>query len=187
VSTLGSQTSAMGLATSESMKLGSWTDHGSIGVESDPSKPYNAIDANLFLDAWRMLLNFGSYWHNIFQVEMNDEATMATSEPQNIAYEPKGIHRVEGPYMFKHGQFYYLFYSQGIAGHYAEDRPAEGEEYRIKVCRSMVPTGGFVSALIRLPNIADSAQVDKESKPCTEGGGTMVLESHGEVYGPGGQ
>lgn len=147
VSTLGSQTSAIGLATSESMKLGSWTDHGSIGVESDPSKPYNAIDANLFLDAWRMLLNFGSYWHNIFQVEMNDEATMATSEPQNIAYEPKGIHRVEGPYMFKHGLFYYLFYSQGIAGHYAEDRPAEGEEYRIKVCRSMVPTGGFVSAL----------------------------------------
>jgi arabinan endo-1,5-alpha-L-arabinosidase len=30
-------------------------------------------------------------------------------------------------------------------------------------------------------------QVDQSGKKCTEGGGTTVLESHGFVYGPGGQ
>lgn len=29
--------------------------------------------------------------------------------------------------------------------------------------------------------------MDKSGKKCTEGGGTTVLESHGWVYGPGGQ
>ena len=40
------------------------------------------------------------------------------------------------------------------------------------VCRSSVPNGGFV---------------DKSGKACTNGGGSVVLESHGWVYGPGGQ
>jgi arabinan endo-1,5-alpha-L-arabinosidase len=30
-------------------------------------------------------------------------------------------------------------------------------------------------------------QVDANGVACTEGGGTVVLESHGNVYGPGGQ
>ena len=40
------------------------------------------------------------------------------------------------------------------------------------VCRSTVPNGGFV---------------DKTGTSCTNGGGSVVLESHGWVYGPGGQ
>jgi len=32
-----------------------------------------------------------------------------------------------------------------------------------------------------------SNQVDKTGTACTNGGGTTVLESHGTVYGPGGQ
>lgn len=131
------------------MKLGSWEDHGSIGLESDPSKPYNAIDANLFEEGGSILMNFGSYWHNIFQTTMNDEGTKITSDPHNIAYEPEDNHRVEGGYLYQHGLFYYLFFSHGIAGHYAENRPPKGEEYKIKVCRSLLPTGHFVSALCR--------------------------------------
>ncbi|RYP78763.1 hypothetical protein DL771_000430 [Monosporascus sp. 5C6A] len=40
------------------------------------------------------------------------------------------------------------------------------------VCRSSSPTGGFVGA---------------NGLDCTNGGGTVVLESHDNVYGPGGQ
>lgn len=32
-----------------------------------------------------------------------------------------------------------------------------------------------------------SLQVDANGKSCSAGGGTIVLESHGTVYGPGGQ
>lgn len=30
-------------------------------------------------------------------------------------------------------------------------------------------------------------QVDKSGTACSSGGGTVVLESHGTTYGPGGQ
>ena len=48
-----------------------------------------------------------------------------------------------------------------------------GEEYRIKVCRSTDPNGGFV---------------DREGTDCFTGnGGTVVLGSHDDVYAPGGE
>lgn len=128
------------------MKLGSWTDHGSIGVESNPSMPYNAIDANIFDEHGRLHMTFGSYWHNIFQVEMNNKGTKATSSPKQIAYEPAGNHKMEGAYLYMHNKDYYLFYSVGFAGHYDDKLPPKGQEYRIKVCRSSSPNGGFVSA-----------------------------------------
>ncbi|KAG2811840.1 hypothetical protein PC129_g13778 [Phytophthora cactorum] len=55
---------------------------------------------------------------------------------------------------------------------YDKSKPAAGKEYRILVCRSSKATGGFV---------------DKEDVDCTKDGGTVVLESHDNVYGPGGQ
>lgn len=42
----------------------------------------------------------------------------------------------------------------------------------IKMCRSTSATGGFV---------------DKSGVACTSSGGSILLESHGVVYGPGGQ
>lgn len=146
VSTLGSQTSAIGLATSKTMKLGSWTDHGSVGVESNPDKAYNAIDPNLFEDGGHLLLTFGSYWQDLFQVQMSDNGTEPISEPHQVAYEPAGNHHIEGSFLYRHGPFYYLFYSWGIGGHYDEKMPPPGQEYRIKVCRSLSPSYGFVSA-----------------------------------------
>lgn len=145
VSTLGSQTSAIGLATSPDMKLGSWTDHGSIGLQSDPSKPYNAIDANLFVEGDKIRMNWGSYWQNIFQADMNADGTKLTSSPKQIAYEPPAPHRMEGAYLYRWNGEYFLFLSIGFAGHYDDKRPPQGEEYRIRVCKSSSPNGGFVS------------------------------------------
>ncbi|CAG7945929.1 unnamed protein product [Penicillium nalgiovense] len=172
VSTFGSQDSAIGLATSPNMEFGSWTDHGATGIASSPSKPYNAIDANLFNDGGTYYMNFGSFWHDIYQAPMNSAATKVASSSYNIAYDPAGDHAVEGAYMYKYGSYYYLFYSAGICCGYDTSRPASGAEYKIKVCRSTSPTGGFV---------------DAAGAACTSGGGTVVLESHGTVYGPGGQ
>ncbi|OKP11114.1 hypothetical protein PENSUB_3484 [Penicillium subrubescens] len=161
VSTFGSQDSAIGLATSTSMDLSSWTDHGSIGIQSSSSKPYNAIDGNLFDDGGKYYMNFGSFWHDIYQAPMNSAATTVSSSAHNIAYNPSGAHAVEGSFMYKHDGYYYLFYSAGICCGYDKSRPASEQEYKIKL--------------------------DKNGVACTNGGGTVVLESHGTVYGPGGQ
>jgi arabinan endo-1,5-alpha-L-arabinosidase len=145
VSTFGSQNSAIGLATSEIMESGSWTDHGSTGIASSSSKPYNAIDGNLIDVDSTYYMNFGSFWHDIYQAPMNSAATKISSSSYNLAYDSSGTHAVEGSYMYKYGSYYYLFYSAGICCGYDTSMPASGEEYKIKVCRSTSPTSGFVS------------------------------------------
>ncbi|KAJ5593921.1 uncharacterized protein N7459_000129 [Penicillium hispanicum] len=172
VSTFGSQNSAIGLATSETMEAGSWTDHGSTGIASSSSKNYNAIDGNLIDVDGNYYMNFGSFWDDVYQVPMNSEATKSSSSSYNLAYDPSGDHAEEGSYMYQSGSYYYLFYSAGICCGYDTSMPATGQEYKIKVCRSTSATSGFV---------------DADGTACTDGGGTIVLESHGEVYGPGGQ
>ncbi|PYH98093.1 endo 1,5-alpha-arabinanase abnA [Aspergillus ellipticus CBS 707.79] len=172
VSTYGSQDSAIGLATSETMDYDTWTDHGSVGVESSSSKIYNAIDANLLIDGDDYYLQFGSYWDDIYQVAMDSPPTTKSGSSYNLAYQPSGTHAEEGSYLYKYGDYYYLFYSAGICCGYDTDKPAAGDEYHIEVCRSTSPTSGFV---------------DADGTACDDGGGTLVLESHGTVYGPGGQ
>ncbi|KAJ5730452.1 uncharacterized protein N7483_004960 [Penicillium malachiteum] len=172
VSTFGSQDSAIGLATSATMDLGSWTDHGSVGIQSSSAKIYNAIDPSLIEVDGTYYMQFGSFWDDIYQVKMNSAATAASGSSYNIAYYPDGTHPEEGSYMYAYGDYYYLFYSWGICCSYDTDLPASGQEYHIKVCRSTSATGDFV---------------DADGTACTDGGGTIVLESHGEVYGPGGQ
>ncbi|KAH6974965.1 glycosyl hydrolase [Ilyonectria sp. MPI-CAGE-AT-0026] len=173
VSAFGSQNSAIGLARSSSMDVGSWTDIGATGVRSDSSKPYNAIDSNVFKDGstWRMY--FGSWWKGLYTVPMKNTPTAAASGggSTQLVYEPVTT-AIEAPYLYKNGNYYYLFYSQGKCCGFDADRPAAGKEYKIMVCRSTSATGGFV---------------DKNGKSCASGGGSVVLESHGWVYGPGGQ
>ncbi|KAB2574555.1 putative arabinan endo-1,5-alpha-L-arabinosidase A [Lasiodiplodia theobromae] len=171
VSTFGSQNSAIGLARSSTMDVGSWTDVGSTGIKSDSSKPYNAIDPALINADGTYLLTFGSFWKDLYQVPMKTTPTAASGSAYQVAYDPVSTAE-EGPFIFKYGSYYYLFYSKGKCCGYDSSRPAAGEEYKIMVCRSSKATGGFV---------------DKSGTSCTNGGGTVVLESHGNVYGPGGQ
>lgn len=145
VSTFGSQESAIGLATSPSMNLDTWTDHGRIGVDSYTGSAYNAIDGNLYLDGNTYYMQFGSFWGDLYQVEMNSAATLtAGTASKNLAYDPSGEHAEEGSYLYKYGNYYYLFYSAGICCGYNTSMPASGQEYKIKVCRSTSATSGFV-------------------------------------------
>lgn len=67
---------------------------------------------------------------------------------------------------------YYLFFSSGRCCNAAADLPPTGGEYKVMVCRSESPTGPFF---------------DDHKRPCVIRGGKMILGSHGDVYGPGGQ
>jgi arabinan endo-1,5-alpha-L-arabinosidase len=173
VSTFGSQTSSIGLATSSTLEPGSWTDKGATGVSSTSAKAYNAIDPNLILVGSTYYLNFGSFWHDIYQVALNSAATKtAGTAAYNIEYDSAGTHPCEGSYMFYYSGYYYLLWSHGICCGYDTSKPAAGAEYMIKMCRSTSATSGFV---------------DSSGTACTSSGGDILLESHGTVYGPGGQ
>lgn len=173
VSQFGSQNSAIGLATSSTLEVGSWTDRGATGVASDSSKPYNAIDGNLINVSGTYYLNFGSFWHDIYQVKMDSSAfTKGDNSAYNIAYTSISPSPEEGAYMFYYSGYYYLLISVGTCCGYDTNLPAAGAEYKIVVCRSSSSSGGFV---------------DQSGKSCTDGGGTTIFASQGNTYGPGGQ
>lgn len=173
VSAFGSQASAIGYATSTTMEYGSWTDHGSTGISSKSGKPYNAIDPNLIQATdGTYYMNFGSFWNDIFQVKMASPSKSAGGSSYNIAFNASGTHAVEGSFVYYRSPYYYLFFSSGICCGYDTSKPASGAEYKIAVCRSESVSGPYV---------------DKNGVACLESGGTTVLASHGNIYGPGGQ
>ncbi|EKG10500.1 Glycoside hydrolase family 43 [Macrophomina phaseolina MS6] len=133
ISTWGTQNSHIGVATSPSLEPGTWTDLGSTGVASRDGSRYNAIDGNLFQDGdGSFLLTFGSFWGNTYQVPLTSpEPTRANGNPYNIQFNSTGSQSSEGPYLFKFGEWYYLFWSSGQCCKYDTERPRQGEEYKI--------------------------------------------------------
>ncbi len=169
VSTFGTQNSAIGVARSTTMDVGTWTDLGSTGIVSSSSTAYNAIDPNLIVDNGDYFLTFGSFWNDLYRVRVTP--TVTNGGFYQVAYDFSDT-AIEGPYVFKYGSYYYLFFSKGQCCGYDTNMPASGKEYRIMVCRGTSAVGPFV---------------DKDGTSCRSGGGTMVLPSHDWVYGPGGQ
>lgn len=170
--------SDIGVATSPSLELNSWTDHGSIGIP--PSIRWNKIDPNIFrADANSpLLMAFGSFHQNIFQLPMADPPlrVLPGAEASHLERNTTNMN-MEGAYQFwwpTDGKpFYYLFFSGGACCNSPDSLAPPGEEYRISVCRSTSPTGGFV---------------DRQGRDCvTENGGEIIYASHGDVYAPGGQ
>lgn len=151
VSSFGTQESVIGLATSKTMAPGTWTDHGSIGLASHNGSDYNCIDPNLFqAEDGNNYMTFGSFWGDIFQTTMGSHARHVKSgeTPYEIELNNTGTRPSEGSYVYKHGGYYYLFFSSGICCGYDTTRPAPGEEYKIMVCRSEKIDGGYVSLRI---------------------------------------
>ncbi|OJJ06072.1 hypothetical protein ASPVEDRAFT_310888 [Aspergillus versicolor CBS 583.65] len=173
VSTLGSRNSIIGVASSPNLQPGSWKDHGGV-FRSEEGGPYNAIDANWISVGGKQVLVFGSYWNGIHTVDLKGPLAIADGAQANqIAYNSTGQHAIEAGFVFYRQGWYYLTFSSGQAADYINRPPAQGEEYRINVCRSRDATGGFV---------------DREGRSClNDNGGTTLLASHDLVYGPGGQ
>jgi len=169
VSKFGSNTSAIGLATSTTGQPGSWTDQG-IVYTSGSSSDYNAIDPNLFVDSdGKWWLSFGSWWTGIKMIQINPSTGKQLSSNTtrySIASRPTGTKAVEAPYIVKRNGYYYLFASYDVCCQGASST------YKVKVGRATSVTGPYY---------------DKNGVAMMSNGGTPVLESHGSIIGPGGQ
>lgn len=174
VSTFGSQNSAIGLATNETLDPDSpdyeWVDHGEV-LRSREGDSWNAIDPNLVLDEngepW---LAWGSFWNGIWMRKI-DVATGQLDASESIIHHladrsngPDSTAAIEAPFIIHRDGKWYLFVSfdrccQGIAS-----------TYNVRVGRSDVLAGPYV---------------DRDGVPLTDGGGTLILSTYGQWKGPG--
>jgi arabinan endo-1,5-alpha-L-arabinosidase len=161
-STFGSNRSCIGHATREAIDSGSWSDQGPV-VCSMTSDDWNAIDPNAIVDAdgtaW---LAFGSFWSGIKMVRLDAEGATAV---RSLASRPSSAgNAIEAPFLFRHGNFYYLFVSF--------DRCCNGASstYNQRVGRSREVLGPYM---------------DKAGTGLMQGGGTLLVGGEGRWHGPG--
>lgn len=168
VSTFGSQNSAIGLATSTTAAPGSWTDQGIVYTSSSSSN-YNAIDPALVVDtsgSW--WLSLGSFWTGIKLIQI-DSATgkqLASNQTRYSIAQRTPSTAIEASYIYPHAGYYYLFASFDTCCQGASST------YHIVVGRSSSITGPYT---------------DRGGLSLTQGGGTILLSTHGNIDGPGGQ
>ena len=106
-STFGSNTSAIGLATSDSGLPGSWTDQGEV-ISSSPGDNFNAIDPSLTVDAeGNWWLTFGSFWDGIKMIAI-DPMTGKRAGNEILSLASRGGGAIEGPDMIEHDGSYNL-------------------------------------------------------------------------------
>ncbi len=180
VSAFGKNTSAIGVATSESLHPESpdfkWTDHGMV-VQSVPNRDlWNAIDPNLIVDeAGTPWLSFGSFWSGLKLVKLSDDLvsvakpevwhTLARKERKPLlADNNAGNAALEAPFIFKKNGYYYLFASYDYCCRGAEST------YKVRVGRSKNVTGPYL---------------DKEELAMDKGGGSLVVEGNKAWAGAG--
>ncbi|KAF2127757.1 glycoside hydrolase family 43 protein [Dothidotthia symphoricarpi CBS 119687] len=181
VSFFGSQNSEIGVASSTSLKPGTWTDHGSMQLPL--STAYNLIDPYVFRDGEDSdaptYFTWGSYWSGIQQIELAHHSELlawAGNEADIvniISNTTSSPSVVEGAIQWKKDKWYYIFFSVGQCCRTEKELALPGDEYHVVVCRSNAATGPYF---------------DRNAKDCTkDNGGTTILASHGDIYAPGGQ
>ncbi|MFJ3664888.1 arabinan endo-1,5-alpha-L-arabinosidase [Streptomyces sp. NPDC090106] len=167
VSSWGTNHSAIGVATSRSGLPGTWTDHGKV-FTSETTDSWNAIDPALIQAGGRLWMSFGSYWTGIRMVELDPATGKARTGAtvHHLATRPDAPYAVEGPYIVRHGRYFYLFasYDACCAG--------VNSTYRIRVGRSTAVTGPYT---------------DSTGTSLLDGGGDLLLAGHGRFIGPGGE
>jgi arabinan endo-1,5-alpha-L-arabinosidase len=168
-STFGSNHSAIGLATNTTLDPKNpdyaWVDQGEV-ISSQKTDPYNAIDPNLTFDKdGQPWLVFGSFWSGIKMVKADPSTLKPAANKKfiNLAAKP-GTDAVEGAFITRRGNFYYLFISH--------DYCCKGvmSTYNIRVGRSEEIQGPYL---------------DREGMPLAQGGGTLVYKGSDRWRGPG--
>lgn len=167
VSTFGSDTSAIGLATSPSLANPQWTDQGMV-IRSFHSNNYNCIDPNAFQDTDGTLwLAFGSWWSGIKLVGLDTttgKPLSTSSAITSLATRTSSSLGIEAPFLIKRNSYYYLFVSWDICCQ------GVNSTYNIRVGRATKVTGPYN---------------DKSGVAMTAGGGTLIWAGDTRWKGPG--
>lgn len=179
-SAFGKNTSAIGHATNPTLDPSApdfkWTDHGKV-IQSVPYRDmWNAIDPNIVVDEtgtpW---MTFGSFWDGIKLVKLTPDM-MQVAQPEEwhsicrrersfeLDDAQPGDGAVEAPFIFKHGEYYYLFVSFDYCCQGAKST------YKVVVGRSKTVTGPYL---------------DKEGRSLAEGGGSLVVQGNKDWAGIG--
>jgi arabinan endo-1,5-alpha-L-arabinosidase len=155
-----------------------WVDQGLVvsspatGLDpNNPGKTFNAIDAGIIEDAdGTPYMSIGSFWYGIFLVPLEWPTGKPVagwqSQTVNIADRFMPGNPIEAPYITEHDGYYYLFVSFDACCRGADST------YKVAVGRSTSVKGPYV---------------DKDGRDMFGGGGSVVLDSHGAITGPGGQ
>jgi arabinan endo-1,5-alpha-L-arabinosidase len=184
VSAFGKNTSAIGVTVNKTLNPRSpdyrWEDKG-IVIQSVPNRDmWNAIDPAVIEDeqgqAW---MSFGSFWSGLKIVKLNADWTRP-AEPQewhSIAARPAttatnvtttdsdaGPGEIEAPFIFKKGDYYYLFASWGLCCKGANST------YHLVVGRSKSVTGPYL---------------DKTGTDMNVGGGSLLIKGNKNWVGLG--
>jgi arabinan endo-1,5-alpha-L-arabinosidase len=171
-STFGSNRSVIGLFTNVTLDPADgrygWIDQGEV-TESNRTDDFNAIDPAAFVDttgsAW---LAFGSFWSGVKLIPIEfPSGKPTTPRPDRVALADRhfGPNAVEAPYLVAHGGWYYLFVSFDFCCQGANST------YHLVVGRSRSVTGPYL---------------DRSGAALLAGGATAVLDSQGDMRGPGG-
>ena len=181
ISATGKNSSAIGVTINKTLNPGSpdykWEDQGMV-LRSIPGRDlWNAIDPNIIVDEngtpW---MSFGSFWSGIKLVKL-DASWTTPAEPQewySIAKRERSVlvddkvsgpAEIEGPFIFKKGDYYYLFVSWGLCCR------GKDSTYKIMVGRSKDAKGPYW---------------DKDGKSLAVGGGSLVLAGNKNWAGMGG-
>ena len=171
LSSFGVNDSAIALATNTTLNPDSpdykWVDEGLVIRSHAGQDDFNAIDPNLAIeDDQHVWLTWGSFWGGI-KMRRIDPATGKPSEDDatlySLASRPrKNPHQtpptegaIEAPFLVHRGDYWYLFVSFDFCCRGAKS------DYKVVVGRSKVITGPYL---------------DKNDKPMSEGGGSLVVE-----------
>jgi arabinan endo-1,5-alpha-L-arabinosidase len=189
VSAFGKNTSCIGLVTNKTLNPTDsnyhWTDHGKV-IQSIPGVTnWNAIDPNLVTDdTGTPYLVFGSFWDGIKLVKLSQDRlstaediasipTIASRKKESSPNNPPAIdgnpaeaggNSIEAPFIFKKGNYYYLFASI---------------DYCCKGVNSNYKTIAGRSATIKGPYL------DKDGNFMAKGGGTIILTGNQNWPGVG--
>lgn len=180
ISAFGKNTSAIGVTVNTTLDPKDpnyqWVDQG-IVLQSVPQRDlWNAIDPAIILDeqgkAW---MSFGSFWSGLKLVKLDQNLTriaqpeqwhtLAKAErPAFLDDAEPGPAELEAPFIYKKGDYYYLFVSYG--------KCCRGKDstYHMVVGRSKTLAGPYL---------------DKNGKDLAMGGGSLLLKGNSDWPGLG--